>query len=108
MNQAKGTIYHVKSEMDLAAKLYQVPEDRQFLLGELVKEVGEGNPQRFRDKFEIEGDFILYAGRKISGKNLPLLVDYFHRYKQKKLSNDLIIIPQETGLLNNHLLLRIT
>ncbi len=59
--------------------------------------------RRFREKYEIYNDFVLYAGRRESGKNTPLLVDLFCKYKeynQNKLKLVLIgsgdvIIPRK-------------
>jgi hypothetical protein len=40
----------------------------------------QADPQRFRRKYGLSGPFILYAGRKDAGKNVPLLCAYFLRY----------------------------
>ncbi|MBW1658929.1 MAG: glycosyltransferase family 4 protein [Deltaproteobacteria bacterium] len=42
----------------------------------------EGDAQRFRSTYGIDGPFILYAGRQDKGKNTPLLIRYFHRFLQ--------------------------
>jgi glycosyltransferase involved in cell wall biosynthesis len=39
-----------------------------------------GDPDAFRDRTPVRGDFVLYAGRREEGKNTPLLVDYFRRF----------------------------
>jgi glycosyltransferase involved in cell wall biosynthesis len=40
------------------------------------------NAQRFREKYDIKNDFLLYAGRRDSGKNVSMLLEYFSRYKE--------------------------
>jgi glycosyltransferase involved in cell wall biosynthesis len=39
------------------------------------------NPEAFRSKFAIEGDFILYVGRIDESKNVHELLDYFIQYR---------------------------
>ena len=38
---------------------------------------------RFRQKYQIEGDFLLYGGRISEAKNIPELLDYFQRYRHQ-------------------------
>ena len=42
---------------------------------------GAPTPARFRRTHGLDGPFILYAGRKDAGKNTPLLLQYFLRYR---------------------------
>jgi glycosyltransferase involved in cell wall biosynthesis len=89
MESACGLFFHVKAEQELARRLYNIPERTQYLLGEMVEgSPHSGQPHRFRSKFGISGRFILYAGRKIEGKNLPLLVRYFKALKAAKIVDD--------------------
>lgn len=37
---------------------------------------------RFREKFKVEGDFVLYVGRIDQAKNVPALLDDFLRFRQ--------------------------
>jgi glycosyltransferase involved in cell wall biosynthesis len=75
-----AALCHVRSEAALFARLYpQAPAPS--LIGEQVDvEVSTGNAERFREKYGIKGPFILYAGRQVEGKNLPLMVEYFERF----------------------------
>ena len=78
MRTARGLMFNSVPEMDLARRLYG--ED---LPGRVV---GMGftpytaNGDRFRYKYAIEGDFILYCGRREIAKNTPLLLRYFCNY----------------------------
>lgn len=38
---------------------------------------------RFRQKYGIHGDFLLYGGRIAEGKNVPELLAFFQRYRQE-------------------------
>src|SRR5262249_1129896 len=51
------------------------------LLGTGVDTQVVADGDRFRKKYRLDR-FLLYAGRKDAGKNVPLLIDYFCRYKE--------------------------
>jgi glycosyltransferase involved in cell wall biosynthesis len=40
-----------------------------------------GDAARFRKKYRLAEPFLLYAGRKAAEKNVPLLIEYFARYR---------------------------
>lgn len=92
----KGIIFHASPEKILANKLYNL-NNRQIVLGEGIDMGFESNPGRFREKYGIKTDFILYAGRKEAGKNVPLLIDFFSRYnKHRKNELKLVLIGSGT------------
>lgn len=41
----------------------------------------EAKVKAFRQKYDITGDFLLYAGRIAESKNVPQLLDYFDRFQ---------------------------
>ena len=41
----------------------------------------EVDGRRFRQKYGVEGDFLLYSGRVSESKNVPELIDLFQRYR---------------------------
>lgn len=75
MRTARGLMFNSVPEMELARRI--CGED---LPGRVV---GMGfapytaNGERFRFKYAIEGDFVLYTGRREIAKNTPLLLRYF-------------------------------
>lgn len=95
---ARGIIYHSHAEQRLANRLYGV-ESNGILLGEGVDTEFNGDGQRFLQKYSIEPPFILYTGRKDPGKNTPLLVDYFCRYKDRN-NNRLKLVLMGSGSVN--------
>ncbi len=77
---ARAVVFHVPAERDLAASLYDLAKTEPLVLGEGVDSAWSADAERFRQKYKIKGPFILYAGRKDAGKNVPLLSRYFTRF----------------------------
>ena len=53
------------------------------------------DPQRFRDKYNIAGDFLLYIGRIHAGKNVPNLLDFYQQYYDQGRQIPLVLIGKE-------------
>lgn len=91
----KGIIFHASPEKILANHLYNL-NNMQTVLGEGIDMDFVYNPDRFREKYGIKTDFILYAGRKEAWKNVPLLIDFFARYKKHR-KNELKLVLIGSG-----------
>lgn len=78
-----GMIFHAKPESDLAYDVYNLENVYTQILGEGVETELNGNAKRFREKYHIDDEFILYAGRKDSGKNVDTLIRYFGEYRKR-------------------------
>ena len=90
-SKVSGMIFHSKPELDLAKSIYDLSYCKAENLGEGVDTETIFNKELFAKKYNIEGPFILYAGRKDKGKNVDLLVNYFNEYK-KKNDNELKLV----------------
>jgi glycosyltransferase involved in cell wall biosynthesis len=77
----KAVIYNSEPEKELANKIYDI-KGHQIVMGAGMDTDISYNARRFRDKYDIKNDFLLYAGRRDSGKNVSLLMEYFARYKE--------------------------
>ncbi len=76
-----AALCHVRSEAALFSRLYPAAPP-PALIGEQVDvDVTTGNADRFREKYGIASPFVLYAGRQVEGKNLPLMVEYFNGFR---------------------------
>jgi glycosyltransferase involved in cell wall biosynthesis len=82
--KAKGMLFLSRPERDLAYRLYPIADKPTFLVGAGVDTEYAGDPAAFRREFGIQEPFILYAGRKDTAKNVPLLIDYLRHYRQKQ------------------------
>ncbi|MBQ9116206.1 MAG: glycosyltransferase family 4 protein [Clostridia bacterium] len=81
-----GIIYHALPEYDLANRVFELGNVKQAVLGEGVYTDLTSDGAAFRRKFGIDGDFILYAGRKDKGKMVHILLKYFEEYKKRRSS----------------------
>lgn len=85
LSQVRALVFNAAAEGELVARLYGRPE-----AGKLREVIGVGvhtdfvaEGERFRQKYGIREPFVLYAGRRTPGKNTPLLLDYWRRYRQE-------------------------
>lgn len=91
--QVQRIMLFTEAERRLARLLYRLPDDRLMLLGAGVDTDWSADGDAFRHKYGIRDSFILYAGRKDTGKNVDLLIDYFRRYRANKSGSlELILI----------------
>lgn len=89
--KVKGIIYLSDPEKTVANKFF-ILNNKQAVLGGGVDTNIFHNAVRFKGKYQIQSDFILYAGRRESGKNVSLLIDYFSRYKKNNSSTLKLIL----------------
>ena len=81
--QVRALVLHVEAELALANQLYGTANGQiRAVLGEGVDCDFVADGQRFRDKYQLPGPFMLYAGRRDAGKNVPLLLQYWQRYQR--------------------------
>ena len=81
--QVHTLILHVEAEHRLVEKVFGAANGQfRAVIGEGVDADFTVDAERFRQKYGLDQPFLLYVGRKIAGKNIPLLVDYWSRYTQ--------------------------
>ncbi len=81
----KGVLFLSWPERELASRLFpEIAGKPTDVIGAGVDTEYSGDPAAFRREFGIEGPFILYAGRKEAAKNVPMLIEYFRRYRQTR------------------------
>lgn len=79
--QVRGLIFNTYAEQAFANRTYACPPDqRQTVIGMGIDPHITFDADRFRQKYNIHQPFIIYAGRREAGKNIPLLLDYWRRY----------------------------
>ncbi|MGK7346126.1 MAG: glycosyltransferase family 4 protein [Candidatus Nitrospinota bacterium M3_3B_026] len=98
-DRAIAALFNSRAEMRLAMSLYGgLRRTEPILMGEGVDRVKGADAERFREKHGL-GDvpFILYVGRRDEGKNVPLLMDFFSRYKAKNPGSPLKFVSIGSG-----------
>ena len=97
---AQGVLFLSPPEMTLAQRLYQLGRARIGLIGDGVDAGLPGDAQRFRDQTGVREPFVLYVGRRDPTKNVPLLIDYYRRYRASR-DNALKLVLMGSGNLND-------
>jgi glycosyltransferase involved in cell wall biosynthesis len=91
--QVRGIGTFVEVEQQLAARLFSSrPEQISRVLGLGVRTDFTADGERFQAKYGLTPPFVLYAGRKEPGKNVPLLLNYWQRFKQQGGPGKLVLI----------------
>ena len=98
-DKVKGLMFNTFPEIELAKKLYQVPNEKISLVSLGFNTAKNYNPEAFRKKYALNVPFVLFAGRREGGKNTPLLIEYFRIYKSYN-KNDLKLVLLGTGEVN--------
>ncbi|MBI4320008.1 MAG: glycosyltransferase family 4 protein [Chloroflexi bacterium] len=80
---AAGLVFLSRPEMELALRLYDLDPKRCHLVGGGVDTEVTGDATSFRAKYKLPEPFLLYVGRREPGKNTPLLLEYFSRFKRR-------------------------
>lgn len=78
----RGITFNSPPEAELAQELFELPR-RWEVVGEGLEVPEEHNGDRFRDKFGVDGEFLIYAGRREWGKNVDWLVELFGSYLER-------------------------
>jgi glycosyltransferase involved in cell wall biosynthesis len=76
----RAIIYLTEPEKDLVESLMQNRSKPSTVGGIGLEKRVEASANRFRQRYGIEGEFLLYVGRIDPSKNVPELFDYFLRF----------------------------
>jgi glycosyltransferase involved in cell wall biosynthesis len=77
-HSVRGAVFNSAPERSLARRLFGVASDAPVVgLGFDPVERATADAAAFRLRYGLDGDYLLYFGRKEGGKNLPLLLDAF-------------------------------
>jgi glycosyltransferase involved in cell wall biosynthesis len=79
---ARGFIFNAPPEAALAEKLYGLGDRPSGVVGLGFDPPPPTDAALFRRRHRLEGPMVLYLGRKETGKNVPLLIQYLLRYRE--------------------------
>ena len=93
---ARGVLFNAHPEAALGESLAGTL-DRWTIVGLGFEADAPGDPEEFRRSHGLGASpFILSVGRREGGKNIPLLIEYFCRYKQRR-GGDLLLVQAGSG-----------
>jgi glycosyltransferase involved in cell wall biosynthesis len=78
----RGFIFNSLAEAELARKLYTIDDRPWGVVGLGFDPPLAADPAGFRRRHRLDGPLLLYLGRKETGKNVPLLIEYVTRYRR--------------------------
>lgn len=87
-----GMVFYSEPERLLAQNIYGISGENYRNLGAGVDTELHGCPADFRSKYKIDAPFLLYAGRKESGKKVDTLIHYFVEFKKRNPSSLKLIL----------------
>jgi glycosyltransferase involved in cell wall biosynthesis len=88
---ARGITFNSQPEAELARSLFDLPS-RTELVAEGITVPDDVDPARFSQKYGIDGQFLLYVGRREWGKNVDVLAEYFAKYVSRTGRGDLKLV----------------
>ena len=88
----RGMIFNSVPEMQLANRLYDLDDVEQICMGIGMDTSISGDGAAFREKYGITDPYLIYAGRKDSGKNVHTLLQYFAEYKKRNPEDPLQLV----------------
>ena len=77
----RGFVFNSPPEAALAEKLYGIGDRPAGVVGLGFDPPRPADPATFRRLHGLEGPLLVYLGRKETGKNVPLLIEYALRYR---------------------------
>ena len=78
-----GIFYLTEPERQLVQRVTRNAAVPNTVTGVGIDLPDAASAARFRQKYAIEGPFLLYVGRIHESKNVPELLDYFQRYRRQ-------------------------
>jgi glycosyltransferase involved in cell wall biosynthesis len=82
--RVRKVLFNSEAERDLAMCLYDLPAERTAVLWEGVDMDWRGDAARFRERHGLHTPFLLYVGRRDTGKRTPWLIHAFCEYKLRR------------------------
>ena len=92
----RGFIFNSPPEAALAEKLYGIGDRPAGVVGLGFDPPPPADPAALRRRHGLEGPLLFYLGRKETGKNVPLLIEYALRYRAVR-GSDLTLVLAGDG-----------
>lgn len=87
-----GIIYLTDEEKQFVEKKFHNTAVKNIVAGMGIEVPKSVNPQNFRGKYNIKGEYILYAGRIEEGKGCAELIQFFRKYSEKNQKETKLVL----------------
>lgn len=94
----QAIIYNTESEKQLVNRITHNDYVPQIVAGVGINVPGDLSAARFREKYGIDGSFVLYVGRVDSAKNVPELLEYFSRFRDETSQDTKLVLIGKSNL----------
>jgi glycosyltransferase involved in cell wall biosynthesis len=91
----RGFIFNAQPEAELAQRLFDLAGRPSGVVGLGFDPPPPADPERFRRRHRLDGPVLLYLGRKETGKNVHLLIEYVRRYRRTHGSPVTLVLAGE-------------
>jgi glycosyltransferase involved in cell wall biosynthesis len=96
LERARGVIFNAEAEAALGLRL--APGIKRWsVVGVGFEPPEPGDAAAFMRRHKLSEPTLLYVGRRESGKNLPLVIDYFQRYKHRRGGDLRLVVAGPEG-----------
>jgi glycosyltransferase involved in cell wall biosynthesis len=89
---ARGYVFNTAPEARLAETLFGLAQRPAGVVGLGFDLPPPTEPAAFRRRHGLTGPIVLYLGRKETGKNVPMLIHYFQRYRETRRSDVTLVL----------------
>lgn len=100
--KCKGIIFLSEAEKNLAEKLYNIKNVKRTVIGTGIDTKVNFDGQKFKIKYHLKNPYILYAGRKDTGKNVHILIEFYKKFLELNPHIDLDLILIGGGSIDIH------
>lgn len=93
--RVRGCFFNTEPERDLAREIFGTERPADTVVGMGI-EPFTPDPDRARERFSLEGPYVLYCGRREELKGTPLLLDYMNTFRLRT-GRDLRLVLTGSG-----------
>jgi len=103
----RSILYNTEEEREFINRIFGNAYIPSEIAGVGVNVPGNPDPLNFKEKFGIDGKYLLYMGRIVSSKGCDELINFFMHYREKYKENVRLVllgktemeIPEEEGVI---------
>lgn len=92
----RAIIYLTEEEKQFVHQVFSNYKIPNIVAGMGIEVPKHVEPERFREKYQITGDYLIYLGRVDEGKNCRQMFEYFIRYKQEQKRELKLVLAGKT------------